>query len=72
MLIAEKGEDTAFRKLRSYAPRFIAGCHRCREYRNRLSKEIVDRASLTSILEEIRGRMGSERVYTDGRAERSE
>lgn len=72
MLIEEKGEETAFRKLHSYAPRFIAGCYRCREYRNRLSEDIVDRESFVSIMEEIRGKMGSERICADGRAERSE
>ncbi len=70
MLIAEKGEEVAVRKLRSYAPHFIAGCHRCRGYRNRLSEEVVDRGSLVSIMEEIRGKMGSERIRTDGRAVR--
>jgi nifR3 family TIM-barrel protein len=67
MLIDEKGEEVAVRKLRSIAPKFVSGCHRCREYRLRIATEITDRGSLQSILEEIDGRMGLERINMDGR-----
>ena len=67
MLIDEKGEDCAVRKLRSIAPKFVSGCHRCREYRLRLATETVDRNSLISILEEIDGKMGLEQINMDGR-----
>lgn len=66
-IIAEKGEDTGIRKLRSIAPKFVSGCHRCREYRLRLATETDDRDSLVSILEEIDSRMGLERINMDGR-----
>jgi len=67
MLIAEKGEECAVRKLRSIAPKFVSGCHRCREYRLRLATETVDRESLISILDEIDRKMGLERINMDGR-----
>ncbi|MBP5735590.1 MAG: tRNA-dihydrouridine synthase [Candidatus Methanomethylophilaceae archaeon] len=67
MLIDEKGEDCAIRKLRSIAPKFVSGCHRCREYRLRLATETVDRAHLVSILQEIDGKMGLEQINMDGR-----
>ncbi len=67
MLIGEKGEDCAMRKLRSIAPKFVSGCHRCREYRLRLATETTDRENLVSILDEIDSRMGLERINMDGR-----
>lgn len=67
-LISEKGDDVAIRRLRSFAPKFIAGCHRCRAYRHRLASEITDRKSLESLLEEVRLKMGYERIYTEGRS----
>ena len=67
MLIGEKGEDCAVRKLRSIAPKFVSGCHRCREYRLRLATETDDLDSLVSILDEIDRRMGLERINMDGR-----
>jgi len=67
MLIEEKGEDCAMRKLRSIAPKFVSGCHRCREYRLRLATETVDREHLVKILEEIDARMGLEQINMDGR-----
>ncbi|MBE6528464.1 MAG: tRNA-dihydrouridine synthase family protein [Thermoplasmata archaeon] len=67
MLIGEKGEDCAIRKLRSIAPKFVSGCHRCREYRLRLATETVDRGHLVSILNEIDSRMGLEQINMDGR-----
>ena len=67
MLIAEKGEECAVRKLRSIAPKFVSGCHKCREYRLRLATETVDRDSLVSILDEIDRKMGLERINMDGR-----
>ena len=67
MLIDEKGEECAIRKLRSIAPKFVSGCHRCREYRLRLATETVDRQSLVDILEEIDRKMGLEQINTDGR-----
>jgi tRNA-dihydrouridine synthase len=67
MLIEEKGEDVAVRRLRSIAPKFVSGCHRCREYRLRLATETVDRESMVAILEEIDRRMGLEQINMDGR-----
>jgi len=67
MLVGEKGEECAVRKLRSIAPKFVSGCHRCREYRLRLATETDDLNSLTSILTEIDHRMGLEKINMDGR-----
>ena len=67
MLIEEKGEECAVRKLRSIAPKFVSGCHRCREYRLRLATETDDRQSLVNILDEIDRKMGLEQINTDGR-----
>ena len=67
MLIGEKGEERAVRELRSIAPRFVSGCHRCREYRLRMATEIYDRRSMVDILDEIDSRMGLEQINTDGR-----
>ena len=66
MLIAEKGEGVASKKLRSIAPKFIVGCRHSREFRYRLATEIDDRGSLVSILEEVRERLGDRTVRTLG------
>ena len=52
--------------MRGFAPKFISGCHKCREYRFRLATEIVDRQSMESLFDEIRVRMGNERINTGG------
>jgi len=67
MLTEEKGEEQAVRKLRSIAPKFVSGCHRCREYRLRLATEIDGLDDLRSILAEIDSKMGLERINMDGR-----
>ncbi|MCQ2069591.1 MAG: tRNA-dihydrouridine synthase [archaeon] len=69
MLIAEKGDDSAMRKFRSFAPRFVAGCHGCREYRHRLATESVDYDSLVNLLNEIKEKLGSEHIFNEGRRE---
>ena len=66
-LIEEKGEEAGIRKLRSIAPKFVSGCHRCREYRLRLAQEIDTMDDLRSILDEIDRRMGLEHINMDGR-----
>lgn len=66
VLIREKGEETAIRRMRSFAPRFVAGYHRCRGYRRRLATETVDRESLVRLLTEIREKMGGEVIRTEG------
>ncbi len=68
MLIEEKGTDLAIRKLRSIAPKFIAGCHRCRDYRRRLAVETVDKESLVNLLREIKILLGDERIRSDGKS----
>lgn len=69
-VIADQGEETGVRKLRSIAPKFIAGCYRSRELRLRLT-EIVTRDDLIGTLEEIDRRMGSERI-NNGRRRKPE
>lgn len=58
MVVEEKGEEVGIRKMRCFAPRFIIGCRRCREYRYRLATEPETMDQLVSILEEIRERKG--------------
>ena len=59
-------EDIATGLMRGFAPKFISGCHKCRGYRLRLATGLVDCQSMVGIMEEIRGRMGSERINTGG------
>ena len=63
MLIEEKGEEKAIRKMRCFAPRFIAGCHKSRMHRNELATGITDKGSLISILERIKEELGGEHIY---------
>lgn len=65
VLIKEKGEELAMNMLRGIAPKFIIGCHGCREYRHRLAVETVDLDSLKSLLHEIESRMGSEQIHAE-------
>lgn len=51
-------EENVIRKMRCYAPRFVAGCHGCREYRRRLASESEDRETLTELLNHIDSEMG--------------
>ena len=67
MMIEEKGHDLTIRNMRSIAPKFIAGCHSCRDYRRRLAEEPDSRESLFSLLDEIDSRMGDQTVHADGR-----
>ena len=62
MLLQEKGEEVAVRKMRSYAPRFIAGCRYGREYRKMLATETRDLDTLRAMLEDIRNARGDEVV----------
>ena len=63
MLIDEIGEEKAMRKMRCFAPRFIAGCHYSRAHRNNLATNVTDKDSLVLFLENIRQELGSERIY---------
>ena len=53
-LIAEKGEFTAMRIYRGIATFFFSGFRNAKVYKNRLTTELVDRASLVKILEDIK------------------
>ena len=53
-LIKEKGETTAMRVYRGIASKFFSGFRNAKLYKNRLSTELVDRASLVRILEDIK------------------
>ena len=55
-------EDTLIRKMRCYAPKFIAGCHRCREHRLRLATMTDSRESLIRMLDSIVSEMGDARI----------
>ena len=62
MLVDEIGEEKAMRKMRCFAPRFIAGCHYSRAHRNNLATNVTDRESLELFLANIREELGSERI----------
>lgn len=55
-------EDTLVRKMRCYAPKFIAGCHGCREHRLRLATMTDSRDSLIDMLDSIVSEMGDARI----------
>lgn len=59
-LVAEKGEVNAVRKMRSIAPKFVAGYRRSREYRKKLATQSYDLEALKNILSEIDEKMGDE------------
>ncbi len=63
MLIEEQGEEKAIRKMRCFAPRFIAGCRYSRAHRLNLATNIRDRDSVILFLENIRTEMGDVRIY---------
>ncbi|MCQ2085043.1 MAG: tRNA-dihydrouridine synthase [archaeon] len=65
-VIDELGNDAAMRRLRSYAPHFIAGCYCSREYRNMLT-QIESRDDLVNVLEKIRDKLGDDIINNDGR-----
>lgn len=62
ILVKEKGEEVAVRRLRSIAPKFVAGCKRCREYRKKLATQLTDMDALRTMTEEIDAKMGSSRI----------
>lgn len=62
ILVKEKGEEVAVRRLRSIAPKFVAGCKRCREYRKKLATQLTDIDALKEITAEIDAKMGSSRI----------
>lgn len=64
----EKGPSVGAMKMRSIAPKFIAGCRRCREHRLRLATGIDDWDSMVGILEDIRALKGDEPVHALGLA----
>lgn len=70
-LIAEKGTTDAMAKLRSMAPKFIAGCDWCREYRYRLATETVDRDALLDLLMEIEHDLGNQRIRSPSQCDPS-
>ncbi len=55
-------EDTLIRKMRCYAPKFIAGCHGCREHRLKLATMTDSRESLIHMLDSIVEEMGDVRI----------
>ena len=63
MLIEEQGEEKAVRKMRCFAPRFIAGCRYSRAHRLNLATNIRDRESIILFMENIRSELGDERIY---------
>ena len=54
LLIAEKGESTAMRLYRGIVTTFFNGIPNCKPLKKRLSMELVDRASLISVLEDFK------------------
>ena len=72
MMIEEKGEAMTVRNMRSIAPKFIAGCRYCRDYRRRLAEEPGSRRQLFLLLDEIDSVLGDRSVHSDGRIPMSE
>lgn len=64
MLCEYKGIEETERRMRSYAPRFIAGCRYGKEYRNMLATETRNLDDLHSALESIREARGDEQMMT--------
>ena len=62
LLIEEKGIEDAMAKMRSMAPKFVAGCDGCREYRYLLATESFSRDAMMDLLMEIENRMGDVRI----------
>jgi tRNA-dihydrouridine synthase B len=68
-VIEEKGEEVGVRKLRSIAPKFVAGCARCKGSRRMLATVPTTRDELFAMLSDIRDRSGSEVVRSLGCAD---
>ena len=68
-VIEEKGEAVGIRKLRSIAPKFVAGCTRCKGSRRLLSTIPTTRDELFSMLLDIKERAGSEVVRSAVRSD---
>lgn len=65
-VIEEKGEEAGVRKLRSIAPKFVAGCARCKMKRKMLATVPTTKDELFDMLSEIRDSAGSEVVRSVG------
>lgn len=66
MLVQESGEEVAVRRLRSIAPKFIAGCFKGKEYRNLLATQTVSIEGLKADLERIREAIGDDVAHNRG------
>ena len=62
-LLGEKDAVEAMAKMRSMAPKFIAGCDGCREYRYLLATETYSRDTLVDLLMEIEHYLGDQRIH---------
>ena len=67
MLIDEKGEDQAMRKMHCYAPRFVAGCSNGRRYRFELAIGTYSKQKILDVLERIRTEIGDEHIFSNER-----
>lgn len=63
LLLREKDAVEAMAKMRSMAPKFIAGCDGCREYRYLLATETYSRDTLVDLLMEIEHYLGDQRIH---------
>ncbi len=66
MLVQESGDEIAVRRLRSIAPKFIAGCFKGKEYRNHLATQTVSIEGLKADLERIREAIGDDVAHNRG------
>lgn len=66
MLVRESGEETAVRRLRSIAPKFISGCFGGKSYRNILATQTVSVEGLKEELERIRDAIGNDIAHNCG------
>ncbi|MBR4182078.1 MAG: tRNA-dihydrouridine synthase [Candidatus Methanomethylophilaceae archaeon] len=65
-VIKENGEEVGVRKLRSIAPKFVAGCTRCKGNRRMLATVPTTRKELFDMLLEIKERAGNETARSLG------
>lgn len=66
MLVDESGEETAVRRLRSIAPKFIAGCYRGKAFRNILATRTDSIDGLREMLEMVRSKIGDDISHGNG------
>lgn len=68
MMVDGMGEEMTLKKVRSFAPKFIAGIGNCREYRRRLTYGFENLDDVRRIMQDIGSEIGDLRILELGRA----